>query len=221
VQLLAPLIALSTRRLTVRPGTQNSRRDTAGCAAGWPAPASVSYKVHVKVVERDGTAWDALGVTGLSALGTSCSGCARVNVGEERAMPVIDLTLPGGCFERAGQEALAAELTRLIIHWAGGIGRSGYDTASWALVHDAELAEVGGRLRRPDRRQVYRVVVSVPFGSLDAARRSGLMHDVARAVIAAEGGEPTTENLMRVRCVVDEIPDGSWDVAPGRYGCAI
>jgi phenylpyruvate tautomerase PptA (4-oxalocrotonate tautomerase family) len=130
-------------------------------------------------------------------------------------MPVIDLTLPEGCFERAEHEALAAELTRLIIHWAGGSGRPGHDTASWAFVQDAELAEVGGRPRRPDRRQVYRVVVSVPKGSLDAARRSGLMHDVARAVIAAEGSEPTTENLMRVRCAVDEIPDGSWDVGPG------
>jgi phenylpyruvate tautomerase PptA (4-oxalocrotonate tautomerase family) len=130
-------------------------------------------------------------------------------------MPVIDLTLPEGCFERAGQEALAAELTRLIIHWAGGIGRAGYDRASWALVRDAEPAEVGGRPRRPDRGQVYRAVVSVPRGSLDPARRSGLMRDVARAVIAAEGSEPTTENLMRVRCVVDEVPDGSWDVGPG------
>ena len=130
-------------------------------------------------------------------------------------MPVIDITLPEGCFERAGQEALAAELTRLIIRWAGGTGRPGYDTASWAFVRDAELAEVGGRPRRPDRRQVYRVVVSVPTGSLDAARRSWLMHDVARAVIAAEGSEPTTENLMRVRCVVDEIPDGSWGADSG------
>jgi hypothetical protein len=139
----------------------------------------------------------------------------QVNVGEERAMPVIDLTLPEGCFGRAAQEALAAELTRLIIQWAGGTGRPGYDTASWAFVQDHELAEVGGRPRRPDRRQAYRVVVSVPKGSFDAARRSGLMHDVARAVMAAEGSEPTPENLMRVRCVVDEIPDGSWDAGPG------
>jgi hypothetical protein len=130
-------------------------------------------------------------------------------------MPVIDLTLPEGCFERARQEALAAELTQLIIRWAGGTGRPGYDTASWAFVRDAKLAEVGGRPRRPDRRHVYRVVVSVPTGSLDAARRSGLMHDVARAVIAAEGSEPTSQNLMRVRCVVDEIPDGSCGAQSG------
>jgi hypothetical protein len=129
-------------------------------------------------------------------------------------MPVIDLTLPEGCFERAGQEALAAELTRLIIHWTAP-DRPGYDTASWAVVQDAESSEVGGRAQRPDRRQVYRVVVSVPKSSLDGARRSGLMHDVAHAVIAAEGSEPTAENLMRVRCVVDEIPDGTWDVGPG------
>jgi phenylpyruvate tautomerase PptA (4-oxalocrotonate tautomerase family) len=131
-------------------------------------------------------------------------------------MPMIDLTLPRGRFDRPQQEALAAELTRLIIHWESGSDRPGYDKASWAFVSELDLIEVGGRPRCPESRQVYRVVVSVPKGSLDDRRRAGLMNDVARAVIAAEGDyDPSPEDLMRVWCIVDEVPDGNWGVGPG------
>jgi hypothetical protein len=129
-------------------------------------------------------------------------------------MPVVEITLPEGRFEQAEQEALAAELTRLIIHWAAAADRPRYDAQSWAFVQQSDLAEACGRPRRPDRGHVYRVVVSVPKGSRDAARRSGLMHDLAQAVIAAEGSEPTIENLRRVRCVAVEISDGDWDIGP-------
>ena len=129
-------------------------------------------------------------------------------------MPMVDLTLPKGQFELAEQEALAAELTRLIMEWESGIDKPGYDKASWAFVQEADVIEVGGRPRRPGGRQVYRVVASVPKGSLDDRRRVGLMDDVARAVIAAEGSEPTVENLMRVWCIIDEVPDGNWGVGP-------
>ncbi len=40
------------------------------------------------------------------------------------------------------------------------------------------------------------------------------MHAGARAVIQAGGSEPTPENLMRVWCIVDEVPDGNWGVEP-------
>jgi len=134
---------------------------------------------------------------------------------EERPMPMIDLTLPKGRFDRPEQEALAAELTRLIIHWESGTDRPGYDKAAWAFVQEADLIQVGGRSRIPGGRQIYRVVVSVPKGSLDDRRRAGLMSDVAHAVIATEGTEPTPEDLMRVWCIVNEVPDGNWGVGPG------
>ncbi|SON63719.1 hypothetical protein MSIMFI_05250 [Mycobacterium simulans] len=127
-------------------------------------------------------------------------------------MPMIDLTLPKGKFDRAQQEALAAELTRLIIHWESGTDRPGYDKASWAFVQELDLIEVGGRPRVPEGRQVYRVVVSVPKGSLDDRRRCGLITDVAHAVVAAEGSEPSPGNLMRVWCIIDEVADGNWGV---------
>ena len=96
-------------------------------------------------------------------------------------MPMIDLTLPKGRLDRTEQEALAAELTRLIIHWESGTDRPGYDKAAWAFVQEADVIEVGGRPRVPGGRQVYRVVVSVPKGSLDDGRRAGLISDVAHA----------------------------------------
>ena len=129
-------------------------------------------------------------------------------------MPMIDLMLPKGRFDRTEQEALAAELTRLIIHWESGTDRPGYDKAAWAFVHEADVIEVGGRPRVLGGRQVYRVVVSVPKGSLDDGRRAGLISDVAHAVLGAEGTEPTLEDLMRVWCIIDEVPDGNWGVGP-------
>jgi len=138
----------------------------------------------------------------------------QLAIGED-VMPMVDLTLPRGRFDSSEQEALAAELSRLIIHWESGTDRPGYDQASWAFVQEADLIAVGGRPRQPGGRQVYRVVVSVPKGSLDDRRRRGLMSDVAHAVIAAEGGRPTEENLMRVWCIVDEVPDGNWGVGAG------
>ena len=127
---------------------------------------------------------------------------------------MIDLTVPKGRLERAEQEALAAELTRLIIHWESGTDRPGYDKASWAFVQESEVIGVGGSPRVPGGRQVYRVVVSVPKGPLDDRRRAGLISDVAHAVLEAEGTKPTLEDLMRVWCIVDEVPDGNWGVGP-------
>lgn len=129
-------------------------------------------------------------------------------------MPMVDLTLPRGRFDRPEQEALAAELTRLVIHWESGTDRPGYDKAAWTFVQELDLIEVGGRPRVAGGKQIYRVVVTVPKGSLDDRRRQGLMDDISHAVIAAEGSEATLENLMRVWCIVDEVPDGNWGVGP-------
>jgi hypothetical protein len=49
-------------------------------------------------------------------------------------VPMIDLTLPKGRFDCGRQEALAAELPRLIMPWESGTDRPGYDKASWAFV---------------------------------------------------------------------------------------
>jgi phenylpyruvate tautomerase PptA (4-oxalocrotonate tautomerase family) len=129
-------------------------------------------------------------------------------------MPMIDLTIGKDTLDRVALEALTAELTRLVIKWEDGTDRPGYDKASWAFVNEVDLIEVGGRPRVPGGRQVFRVTVTVPKGTLDDRRRTGLINDVAHAVVAAEGGEPTLDNLMRVWCIVNEVPDGNWGVGP-------
>jgi phenylpyruvate tautomerase PptA (4-oxalocrotonate tautomerase family) len=130
-------------------------------------------------------------------------------------MPMIDLTVPRGRFTTDELEALTATLSEIIIRWEGGTEIAGYDKATWAFVQQADLVAVGGRPRRPGGRQVYRVVAGVPKGSLDERRRTGLIRDVAAAVIAADGAEPTEHELARVWCIVNEVPDGNWGVGSG------
>lgn len=127
-------------------------------------------------------------------------------------MPMIDLTVPKGAFRPEELQALIGRLTDVVIEWEGGTTAPGYDKASWAFAHEADLVAVGGRPRRPGGRNVYRVVASVPKGSLDDRRREGLIRDVAAAVIEAEGAEPVEHELGRVWCIVDEVPDGNWGV---------
>ena len=127
-------------------------------------------------------------------------------------MPMIDITVPRGKFTVGEMEHLAAELTDLIIKWEGGTEAPGYDKASWAFAQEADLIAVGGRPRRPEGRHVYRVVFTVPKGSLDDRRRHGLMRDAAAVVIAADGAEPVEDELARVWCLIHEVPDGNWGV---------
>ncbi|MCA1655498.1 MAG: hypothetical protein LC635_03425 [Pseudonocardiaceae bacterium] len=48
--------------------------------------------------------------------------------------------------------------------------------------------------------------LTLPKGRFDRPQQEAL---------AAEGDEPTPENLMRVWCVIDEVADGNWGVGPG------
>ena len=91
--------------------------------------------------------------------------------------------MPRGQFSEDELESLTAELTEIVIGWEGGSDAPGYDKAAWAFVQESDLVAVGGRPRRPGGRQVYKVVASVPKGSLDDRRRRGLMQDVAATVI--------------------------------------
>ncbi|MFP4512673.1 MAG: tautomerase family protein [Acidimicrobiales bacterium] len=128
---------------------------------------------------------------------------------------MIDLTVPKGAFSPDELEVLVKRLTEVVIEWEGGTEAPGYDRAAWAFAHEANLVAVGGRPRRPGGRNVYRVVASVPKGSLDDRRRAGLMRDVSAAVIEAEGAEVLEGELGRVWCIVDEVPDGNWGVGSG------
>jgi phenylpyruvate tautomerase PptA (4-oxalocrotonate tautomerase family) len=123
-------------------------------------------------------------------------------------MPMLDITVPRGKFAKEEPENLTAQLTDLIIEWEGGTEAPGYDKASWAFVQEADLIAADGRHAG---RQVYRVVASVPKGSLDERRRRRLMRDVAAAVIAADGAEPVEAGLACVWCIVHEVPDGNWE----------
>jgi phenylpyruvate tautomerase PptA (4-oxalocrotonate tautomerase family) len=127
-------------------------------------------------------------------------------------MPMIELTLPEGALDKGAQDELMAELTTTLLRWEGAPEDSEAAKAiSWGYV-DERPAERVYQAGRPEPAQpTYRVKITVPEGALDAERKSGLVADVTRAVLTAEGSDP--EDLaagMRVWTIIREVTDGNW-----------
>jgi phenylpyruvate tautomerase PptA (4-oxalocrotonate tautomerase family) len=123
---------------------------------------------------------------------------------------MIDLVVPEGRFTETEMEDLGARLTSLIIEWESGTDIAGYEQAAWAWVHEARQVLVAGRRRDETALPLYKVIATVPKGSLDERRRAGLIGDVTDAIISTEGRVPSDRDRQRVWCIIDEVPDGNW-----------
>ncbi len=124
-------------------------------------------------------------------------------------MPMIDLTLPEGSLSAESRKELMARLTTILLKWEGAPDTPQANSIAWAYAHELKAGEmtVGGTI--PERPR-YRVVTTVPQGALNDERKKGLVEEVTRAVLEAEGADWTPDNCMRVWCIVQEVPDGNW-----------
>ena len=77
-------------------------------------------------------------------------------------------------------------------------------------MHEAAGVAVAGQLRAAGKAPLYRVVVSVPKGSLNDARKEGLVADVTEAIMRLEPCEQWRADPNRVWCLVNDVPDGDW-----------
>ncbi len=124
-------------------------------------------------------------------------------------MPMIDLTLPEHALAPEATAAPLDRLTGILIRAEGVPDNARARSVSWAFATTSTLT-VGGA---PAARARYRVVATVPHGALDERAKSLLVAEVTEAVLAAEGSTPDRENAMRVWCLVNEVPEGSWGAA--------
>jgi phenylpyruvate tautomerase PptA (4-oxalocrotonate tautomerase family) len=127
-------------------------------------------------------------------------------------MPMIELTLPQGALDKPAQDDLMEKLTLTLLRWEGAPPES--DAAkdvSWGYVDEKPASNVYHRGRPQPEQPLYRVKVTVPERALDDERKTGLVAEMTRHVLGAEGASPDDEAAgMRVWVIVREVPDGNW-----------
>jgi phenylpyruvate tautomerase PptA (4-oxalocrotonate tautomerase family) len=123
-------------------------------------------------------------------------------------MPVIDVTYPAGSLSREAQEAVAAQLTDILMEIEGTKGIAAIAAGTWLLLHEAnpDTVAVGGKFS-PGR---YRVEIATPAGTLNLPQKAELIRRVTDALLKIEGVEPDAAQRARVYCLINEIPDGGW-----------
>jgi len=131
-------------------------------------------------------------------------------------MPMIDLTYPEGALGPEERTTAVERLTAALLRHEGATDNEQTRGMSWTLVHElpAGAFNVGGT---PAEEPVYRVIVTVPEGTLlqgpgpvGATSRRNLVREVAEILLEAEGGEYSDTEAGRVYCIVGEVGDGYW-----------
>jgi phenylpyruvate tautomerase PptA (4-oxalocrotonate tautomerase family) len=130
-------------------------------------------------------------------------------------MPVIDVTYPAGTLSQEDQEAVAAQLTDILMEIEGTKGIAAIAAGTWLLLHEAapNTIAVGGKFS-PGR---YRVEIATPEGALSMAQKAELIRRITDTLLQIEGVEPDAAQRARIYCLISEIPDGGW----GFLGLAI
>ena len=124
-------------------------------------------------------------------------------------MPIMELTLPKGSLDTERANALVDQLTQIILRWEGAPDTPVARSISWGVLNFVDDIRIDGR-SRATKLPVYRVFAIVPAGALSDRRKAGLVEEVTRAVLDAEGAEHDDFNKHRVFCVIQEVSDGNW-----------
>lgn len=131
-------------------------------------------------------------------------------------MPMIDLTYPEGALGADARAEAVEKLTAALLRHEGATDNEQTRAMSWTVVHELPVGalNVGGT---PAERPVYRVLVTVPEGTLlqgpgpvGTTARRNLVREVTEVLLAAEGTEYGEVEAGRVYCLVREVSDGYW-----------
>lgn len=125
-------------------------------------------------------------------------------------MPMIDLTIPKGALTPEHTDRLITELSQIIIRWEGAEHIDLYRYATRVYIHEVEGVAVASKLHDPDKRPYYRVIVTVPEGTLNQDRKTGVIKDMTEAILHAEGWEVDPRHLERVWIIINDMPSGHW-----------
>jgi phenylpyruvate tautomerase PptA (4-oxalocrotonate tautomerase family) len=131
-------------------------------------------------------------------------------------MPMIDLTYPEGALDPAARAEAVEGLTAALLRIEAAADNEQTRAMSWVVVHEVprHALNVGGT---PAERPVYRLLVTVPEGTLlqgpgpvGTQARRNLVREATEILLAAEGTGYSDVEAGRVYCIVREVSDGYW-----------
>jgi len=121
-------------------------------------------------------------------------------------MPMLELTYPEGALEPDVRASLVDDLGRTLVRWEGAPDTEFFRQATWVYL-DERPAWAINRAGVPAEPPVFRLAVTVPSGALSERRKAGLVEEVTKLILDAEGSDGDTQ---RVWVQIHEIPDGNW-----------
>ncbi len=125
-------------------------------------------------------------------------------------MPQIEFTLPRGALAADKIDALMGEMTTTLLRYEGAPDNDASREISWGFVHEAERVYNGGAPLDggPAR---YRVDVTVPDGALTPEKKNGLVGEITKLILDADGAAADdAAAAMRVWVLVHDLRDGNW-----------
>jgi phenylpyruvate tautomerase PptA (4-oxalocrotonate tautomerase family) len=127
-------------------------------------------------------------------------------------MPMIDLSFSAGALPEAKLKALLHRATKVLMWWEKIPDTEAARHVAWTFAQEFPEGRlnIGGMAPGKPR---YRYIVSTIEGLLDDRAKQGVMRDLLRITLEAEGAAHDHENAARVWCLFNDVPRSKWGIA--------
>jgi phenylpyruvate tautomerase PptA (4-oxalocrotonate tautomerase family) len=134
---------------------------------------------------------------------------------------MIDLAYSAGALPEGKLQELLHRATKVLMWWEKIPDTEAARHIAWTFAQEYAPGHItiGGQ---PPVKPRYRFTVSTIEGLLDDRSKQGVMRDLLRLTLEAEGAPHDHENAARVWCLFKELPRNAWGIggvpfAPSGY----
>ncbi|MDX2522808.1 tautomerase family protein [Streptomyces europaeiscabiei] len=120
-------------------------------------------------------------------------------------MPMIRLTAPAGALTEQGRQSIQRDLAAVLLRWEGAPDTAFFRAQAWSYLTELPA---GAQTTAEDDAPRFLVEVTVPHGALSERRKTGLVEEATKTVLAAADLGP--DEALRVWVLVHEQPEGTW-----------